>query len=86
MLHGLWVLLAALLLVPVLELIPLAALAALVMVVGVQMVSLTHMRSVQRHREILVYAVTTGGGRARGRPRRCGHRASRWPSPSPCTG
>ncbi|MFH8616852.1 SulP family inorganic anion transporter [Streptomyces sp. NPDC017979] len=58
MLHGLWIVLAALLLVPVLDLIPLAALAALVMVVGVQMVSITHLRTVQRNREMLVYVVT----------------------------
>ncbi|MFD5065881.1 bifunctional SulP family inorganic anion transporter/carbonic anhydrase, partial [Streptomyces sp. NPDC058394] len=58
MLHGLWVVLAAGLLVPVLDLIPLAALAALVMAVGVQMVSITHLRSVTRHREILVYVTT----------------------------
>ncbi|WP_063754772.1 SulP family inorganic anion transporter [Streptomyces sp. NRRL F-2580] len=58
MLHGLWVALAAGLLVPVLDLIPLAALAALVMAVGVQMVSITHLRSVTRHREIPVYATT----------------------------
>ncbi|MFE4790006.1 SulP family inorganic anion transporter [Streptomyces sp. NPDC056756] len=58
MLHGLWIVLAAALLVPALELIPLAALAALVMAVGVQMVSATHLRTVTRHREILVYATT----------------------------
>lgn len=58
MLHGFWVLLAAGLLVPVLDLIPLAALAALVMAVGVQMVNATHLRTVTRHREILVYATT----------------------------
>ncbi|CAM5527485.1 transporter [Streptomyces avidinii] len=58
MLHGLWVLLAAGLLVPALDLIPLAALAALVMAVGIQMVSATHLRTVTRHREILVYATT----------------------------
>ncbi|MFD3547557.1 SulP family inorganic anion transporter [Streptomyces sp. NPDC058655] len=58
MLHGFWVLLAAGLLVPVLDLIPLAALAALVMAVGVQMVNITHLRSVSRHREILVYGTT----------------------------
>lgn len=58
MLHGLWVLVAAGLLAPVLDLIPLAALAALVMAVGVQMVSITHLRAVTRHREILVYATT----------------------------
>ncbi|MFD9333655.1 SulP family inorganic anion transporter [Streptomyces sp. NPDC060028] len=57
-LHGLWIMLAAGLLVPVLDLIPLASLAALVMVVGVQMVSATHVRTVTRHREILVYATT----------------------------
>ncbi|WP_308409615.1 SulP family inorganic anion transporter [Streptomyces sp. A3M-1-3] len=58
MLHGVWVVLAAGLFVPVLDLIPLAALAALVMVVGFQMVNITHMRSVTRHREVLVYAST----------------------------
>ncbi|MFD7323634.1 SulP family inorganic anion transporter [Streptomyces sp. NPDC059875] len=57
-LHGVWVVLAALLLVPVLDLIPLAALAALVTVVGVQMVNITHLRSVHRNREMLVYAAT----------------------------
>lgn len=61
MLHGAWVVVAALLLVPVLELIPLAALAALVMAIGIQMVSIHHIRTVTRHREILVYAVTTLG-------------------------
>ena len=61
MLHGLWIVIAALLLVPVLDLIPLAALAALVAAVGVQMVSLTHIRTVTRHREVLVYAATTAG-------------------------
>ncbi|MFZ3569744.1 bifunctional SulP family inorganic anion transporter/carbonic anhydrase [Streptomyces sp. BH097] len=60
-LHGVWVVAATLLLVPVLELIPLAALAALVMAVGVQMVSLNNIRTVTRHREVLVYAVTTLG-------------------------
>jgi carbonic anhydrase len=61
MLHGCWILLAAGLLVGLLELIPLAALAALVMVVGVQMVSITHIRTVTRYREVLVYAVTALG-------------------------
>ncbi|GHA31463.1 transporter [Streptomyces tauricus] len=59
MLHGVWITVAALLMVPFLELIPLAALAALVMAVGIQMVSLHHIRTVTRHREVLVYAVTT---------------------------
>ncbi|WP_405973251.1 SulP family inorganic anion transporter [Streptomyces sp. NBC_00988] len=61
MLHGVLVVVAALLMVPVLELIPLASLAALVMAVGIQMVSLHHIRTVTRHREVLVYAVTTLG-------------------------
>ncbi len=61
MLHGGYVVIAALLLVPALELIPLASLAALVMSVGLKMVSLNHIRTVTRHREVLVYAVTTGG-------------------------
>ncbi|MFE2300856.1 bifunctional SulP family inorganic anion transporter/carbonic anhydrase [Streptomyces sp. NPDC059445] len=60
-LHGVFVVIAALLMVPILELIPLASLAALVMAVGIQMVSLHHIRTVTRHREVLVYAVTTLG-------------------------
>ncbi|MER7778220.1 SulP family inorganic anion transporter [Streptomyces sp. NPDC096191] len=61
MLHGVLVVIAALLLVPALELIPLASLATLVMAVGLKMVSLNHIRTVTRHREVLVYAVTTTG-------------------------
>jgi carbonic anhydrase len=61
MLHGVLVVVAALLMVPVLELIPLASLAALVMAVGIQMVSLNHIRTVTRHREVPVYIVTTLG-------------------------
>ncbi|MEU8649293.1 bifunctional SulP family inorganic anion transporter/carbonic anhydrase [Streptomyces sp. NPDC048737] len=61
MLHGVLVVVAALLMVPVLELIPLASLAALVMAVGIQMVSLHHIRTVTRHREVPVYALTTLG-------------------------
>lgn len=61
MLHGVLVLAAALLMVPVLELVPLASLAALVMAVGVQMVSLHHIRTVTRHREVPAYAVTALG-------------------------
>ncbi|MEV1019806.1 SulP family inorganic anion transporter [Streptomyces sp. NPDC050264] len=61
MLHGVWVVAATILLVPVLEMIPLASLAALVMAVGLQMVSLHHIRTVTRHREVLVYIVTTLG-------------------------
>ncbi|MER0446568.1 SulP family inorganic anion transporter [Streptomyces sp. Edi4] len=60
-LHGVWVLLAAGLLVSVLEWIPLAALAALVMMVGIQMVNLAHIRNVHKHREFLVYVASVGG-------------------------
>nr|WSZ15572.1 SulP family inorganic anion transporter [Streptomyces canus] len=60
-LHGVLVVIAALLMVPVLEFIPLASLAALVMAVGIQMVSLHHIRTVTRHREVPVYAVTILG-------------------------
>ncbi|MFF1543822.1 SulP family inorganic anion transporter [Streptomyces sp. NPDC058291] len=61
MLHGVLVVIAALLMVPILDLIPLASLAALVMAVGIQMVSLHHIRTVTRHREVPVYAVTVFG-------------------------
>ncbi|MFF8728923.1 SulP family inorganic anion transporter [Streptomyces sp. NPDC015171] len=61
MLHGVLVVVAALLMVPVLEEIPLASLAALVMAVGIQMVSLHHIRTVTRHREVPVYAATALG-------------------------
>ncbi|MFD9499776.1 SulP family inorganic anion transporter [Streptomyces sp. NPDC060035] len=60
-LHGFWVLLAAVLLVTALEWIPLAALAALVMVVGIQMVSFAHIRNVHKHREFPVYGATISG-------------------------
>ncbi|MGW3292853.1 SulP family inorganic anion transporter [Streptomyces xiamenensis] len=60
-LHGCWVLLSAGLLVALLEEIPLATLAALVMVVGIQMVNITHIRTVTRHREVVVYAGTALG-------------------------
>ncbi|WP_082558370.1 SulP family inorganic anion transporter [Kitasatospora sp. MBT66] len=57
-LHGVWVLAAALALTGGLRRIPLAALAALVLVVGLQMVSFAHIRKVHRHREFPVYLVT----------------------------
>ncbi|WP_327368244.1 bifunctional SulP family inorganic anion transporter/carbonic anhydrase [Streptomyces sp. NBC_01217] len=60
-LHGVWVVLAACLLVGALEQIPLAALAALVMMVGIQMVSFAHIRNVHKHREFLVYGATITG-------------------------
>ena len=57
-LHGVWVLLAAVALTGGLRRIPLAALAALVLVVGLQMVSLAHIRRVHQHREFPVYLAT----------------------------
>ncbi|MET9178170.1 SulP family inorganic anion transporter [Kitasatospora aureofaciens] len=57
-LHGVWVLAAALALAGGLRRIPLAALAALVLVVGLQMVSFAHIRNVHRHREFPVYLIT----------------------------
>ncbi|MGW6913395.1 SulP family inorganic anion transporter [Kitasatospora sp. NPDC054939] len=60
-LHGAWVLVAALALTGGLRRIPLAALAALVLVVGLQMVSFAHIRNVHRHREFPVYLATVLG-------------------------
>jgi carbonic anhydrase len=60
-LHGCWVVLAALALAGGLRRIPLAALAALVLVVGIQMVSFAHIRRVHRHREFPVYLATVLG-------------------------
>ncbi|MFI6449473.1 SulP family inorganic anion transporter [Kitasatospora sp. NPDC050543] len=60
-LHGVWVLLAAVALSGGLRRIPLAALAALVLVVGLQMVSFAHIRNVHRHREFPVYLATMLG-------------------------
>ncbi|MFI2607391.1 SulP family inorganic anion transporter [Kitasatospora sp. NPDC018619] len=60
-LHGVWVLAAALVLAGGLRRIPLAALAALVLVVGLQMVSFAHIRKVHRHREFPVYLITVLG-------------------------
>jgi carbonic anhydrase len=60
-LHGVWVAVFALLLAGLLELIPLAALAAVLVVVGVRLVSLAHLRTYARHRELQAYLATAGG-------------------------
>ncbi|MFG2903977.1 SulP family inorganic anion transporter [Kitasatospora sp. NPDC048286] len=60
-LHGVWVLAAALALTGGLRRIPLAALAALVLAVGLQMVNFAHIRKVHRHREFPVYLITVLG-------------------------
>ncbi|PYC86594.1 transporter [Streptomyces tateyamensis] len=67
-LHGAWVLLAALAFAGGLRHIPLSALAALVLVVGIQMVSFAHIRRVHRHREFTVYLATVVGVVALGVP------------------
>ena len=84
LLHGVLVVIAALLMVPILELIPLASLAALVMAVGIQMVSLNHIRTV---------TPTAKSGSTPSPPSawsssaswRAWCSASPWPSVSPCT-
>ncbi|AVT32247.1 carbonic anhydrase [Plantactinospora sp. BC1] len=60
-LHGVWVLLFAVLLVVLVERIPLAALAGLLVVVGLQLVKISDIRRVRRHRELAVYVVTALG-------------------------
>ncbi|GAA3726834.1 SulP family inorganic anion transporter [Plantactinospora mayteni] len=60
-LHGVWVLLFAVLLVVLVERIPMAALAGLLVVVGLQLVKISDIRRVRRHRELTVYVVTALG-------------------------
>ncbi|MDG4825260.1 SulP family inorganic anion transporter [Asanoa sp. WMMD1127] len=60
-LHGLWIAVFALAFTDVLELIPMSALAAVLVVVGVRLVSLAHLRTYARHRELPVYLVTAVG-------------------------
>ncbi|MFY1669025.1 SulP family inorganic anion transporter [Plantactinospora sp. WMMB334] len=60
-LHGVWVLLFAVLLVVLVERIPMAALAGLLVVVGMQLVKISDIRRVRRHRELAVYVATALG-------------------------
>ncbi|MEV0718142.1 SulP family inorganic anion transporter [Asanoa sp. NPDC050611] len=60
-LHGLWVAVFVLGFSDVLELIPMSALAAVLVVVGIRLVSLAHLRTYARHRELPVYLVTAAG-------------------------
>ncbi|WP_422770941.1 SulP family inorganic anion transporter [Plantactinospora sp. WMMC1484] len=60
-LHGIWVLLFAVLLVVLVERIPMAALAGLLVVVGMQLVKISDIRRVRRHRELAVYVATALG-------------------------
>lgn len=60
-LHGIWVAMFVLLLTGVLELIPMAALAAVLIIVGLRLVSIAHVRTFLRHRELPVYVTTVAG-------------------------
>ena len=60
-LHGFWILIAALLLASVIQQIPLAALAGLLVFVGIQLVNFHHIKSVLTHREAAIYFVTVAG-------------------------
>ncbi|GIG86427.1 SulP family inorganic anion transporter [Plantactinospora endophytica] len=60
-LHGVWVLLFAVLLVVLVERIPMAALAGLLVVVGLQLVKISDIQRVRRHRELAVYVATALG-------------------------
>ena len=57
-LHGIWVLLFAVLLTPIVQQIPKAALAGLLVVIGIQLVKLAHLRLARRTGDLWVYAVT----------------------------
>lgn len=57
-LHGVWILLFASLLIGLLDLIPKAALAGLLIVIGIQLVKLAHMKLARRTGDLAVYAIT----------------------------
>jgi carbonic anhydrase len=56
-----FVALFVLLLTGLLKLIPTAALAAVLVIVGLRLVSIAHVRTFMRHRELPVYATTVAG-------------------------
>jgi len=60
-LHGVWILLFALLLSGLIETIPLAVLAGLLVHVGVNLVNLHHIRELRTHREAPIYFATVLG-------------------------
>lgn len=60
-LHGFWVALFVLIFTGVLRLIPMAVLAAVLVIVGLRLVSIAHVRTFMRHRELPVYATTVVG-------------------------
>ncbi|HUQ55448.1 SulP family inorganic anion transporter [Lentzea sp.] len=59
--QGVWIAVAVLAFAPALELIPLSALAGVLFVVGLKLVSISRMRNLLQHRELLVYAATATG-------------------------
>jgi carbonic anhydrase len=60
-LHGVWVIVFAVLFVGLIELIPLAVLAGLLVVIGMRLVKLAHLRSAHRQGELTIYLVTLAG-------------------------
>lgn len=60
-LHGVWVLLASVLLAGLIESIPLAALAGLLVHVGAKLVNIAHVRELAAHRDLWAYLVTIAG-------------------------
>ncbi|WP_245744305.1 SulP family inorganic anion transporter [Lentzea fradiae] len=59
--QGAWTAVAVLAFAPALELIPLSALAGVLLVIGLRLVSVSRMRTLWQHGELLVYAATAGG-------------------------
>ncbi|WP_433240766.1 SulP family inorganic anion transporter [Streptosporangium sp. CA-135522] len=60
-LHGVWILVLALLLGWTVRLVPMEALAALLVFIGVQMINMGHLRNLRGHGEVPVYLTTMAG-------------------------
>lgn len=60
-LHGVWILVFAVLLTVLVEQIPMAALAGLLIVIGIQLVKLADLRMAKRTGDLWVYGVTVAG-------------------------
>jgi carbonic anhydrase len=59
--HGVWVIVFAILLVGLIELIPLSVLAGLLVVIGLRLVKLADLRRAHRQGELTVYLITLAG-------------------------
>lgn len=59
--HGIWVLMFAVLFVELIELIPLAVLAGLLVVIGVRLVKLADLRCAHKNGELAIYLLTLAG-------------------------